>query len=86
LKSGRPVALVEFYHSDSVNHTPFPGATTKLAGHAAYVAHIRDKPKVVGTELVHAVGGGDGAAAVTRTHLRAKRDGLEFTATGFAPC
>ena len=77
-------SLAEFYSPDYVNHTPFPGATNDLAGHAAFISAAAPHLEFLSNEPLEIVADEDKASVLTKSQFRARRTGEEFEAFGFS--
>ena len=83
-QAGGTEAIARFYSPDYVNRTPFPGAPTTLAGHAAYQDCIARHLEIVTMAPEQIVAGDNSAAVLTRMRFRVRGTGQEFDAFGFA--
>jgi ketosteroid isomerase-like protein len=76
--------LAGFYAPNYANRTPFPGAPSTLAGHAAFEQWAARHLEFLGSEPVHVIADETRAAVLSRNRLRARATGEEFDAFGFA--
>ena len=76
--------IAKFYAPDYVNRTPFPGAPSTLAGHAAFLDWAKPHLEFLEMEPVQVVSGDGNAAVLSRSRFRVRKTGEEFDAFGFA--
>jgi len=77
-------ALAAHYADDYVNHTPFPGASNDLAGHAAFLTAAAPHLEFLGSETLDIVADAGKAAVLSKSRFRVRASGEEFEATAFS--
>jgi len=76
--------IEEFYSDNYVNHTPYPGAPSTFAGHAAFLEAAAPHLEFLSNEFIDVVAGDQNACVLSKSTFRQRKTGETFEAFGFA--